>query len=179
MEEYKELKEYILTIKNNLEDENKAIKGINDPIIAALLITKISLAKEKKISLNIEKVSNLMKNHNNIESDDLIIIIGNLIENATESFNLKNIKEKKINVHILEDNNQILIYVSDNSGQIKDSNLDKMFEIGYSSKGNNRGSGLALIKNITNLYDGEVKIVNDDPYKTFYIKLNKLEIEEE
>lgn len=173
LEEYEELKKYISTIKNELDNENKEIEGITDPVIAALLLTKISLAKEKQITLSIDEMSNLMKTHGTIESDNLIVIIGNLIENATESFDLKDIDNKEINLQILEDTKQILIQISDNSGLIKDSDQKKIFEIGYSSKGEGRGSGLALIKNLVKLYNGNIEIINKEDYKTFYIKLNK------
>lgn len=173
LEEYEELKKYISTIKNELDNENKEIEGINDPIISALLLTKISLAKEKQITLTIDEMSNLMKIHGSIKSDNLIVIIGNLIENATESFDSKDIDNKEILLQILEDSKQILIQISDNSGLIEGSHIDKIFEIGYSSKGEGRGSGLALIKNLVKLYNGNIEIINKENYKTFYIKLNK------
>jgi two-component system CitB family sensor kinase len=172
LEEYEEAKKYIYTIKTELDNENEEVEGINNPILKALLLTKINLAKERKITLTIEEGSNLMTSHKNISSDDLIIIIGNLIENAMESFP-KVPYNKEIKGYFLEDNNKIYIEISDNGAPIK--NIENIFKIGVSSKGEGRGSGLALIKNITNLYNGTININEEEDFKTFSIELMKEE----
>jgi len=170
LEEYEEAIKYVSNIKEEVNIENIEVENINDPIIKAILLTKINLAKEKKISFRVDEESNLMKIHGRIESDDLIIIIGNLIENAMESFRYKD-GEKKINITLLEDTKKIVIQVSDNGSPIK--NQEKIFNVGYSSKGIGRGSGLALIKNLVDLYDGKINVSNEKDFKIFTIELTK------
>lgn len=173
LEEYEEAKKYVSNIKNELDYENQEVEGINDPILKALLLTKINLAKEKKIILNIEEGSNLMKSHKNIASEDLIVMIGNLIENAMESFNLDSSQKNIINAYLLEDSSKIYIEVKDNGSPIK--NKENIFEMGVSSKGDGRGSGLALIKNLVSVYNGTININVEEDRKTFSIELSKEE----
>lgn len=171
LEEYEEVQKYVSSIRIKLDEENDEVQNIEDPIIKALLLTKISLAKEKEICLNLQKGSNLMEKHNNIYSDDLIIIIGNLIENSVDSLNLFKNRKKVIDIKISETKNNIFISITDNGEKIVDS--QKIFQMGYSSKGNNRGSGLALIKNLVSLYHGKIDIIEESEQKTFNILLTK------
>ena len=173
LEEYEQAKNYVSNIKTELDIENKEVEGINDPIIKALLLTKINLAKERKITLNIDEDSNLMTSHKTISPDDLIVIIGNLIENAMESFESSQ-GNKEINSYFLEDSKKIYIEVSDNGSPIK--NKENIFEMGVSSKGEGRGSGLALIKNLVSVYNGTININVEGDVKTFSIELIKEEI---
>jgi len=171
LEEYEEVKKYVSNIRIKLDEENNEVQKIEDPVIKALLLTKISLAKEKQIFLNIKNNSNLMKQHNNINSDDLIVIIGNLIENAMESYGLNVTLKKEINIKLSEDENKIHIFVTDNGEKIL--NINRIFQMGYSSKGEKRGSGLALVKNLVSLYGGKINIMDEQTQKTFYIELTK------
>ena len=171
LEEYEEVKKYVSNIRIKLDEENNEVQKIEDPIIKALLLSKISLAREKKIFLNIENNSNFMGKHNNINSDDLIVIIGNLIENAMESFDLNTSLKKEVNIKLSENENKIFISVTDNGEKIL--NINRIFQMGYSSKGEKRGSGLALVKNLVSLYDGRIDIIDEHTQKTFYIELTK------
>ncbi|RUA08230.1 MAG: sensor histidine kinase, partial [Fusobacteria bacterium] len=171
LEEYEEAKKYVSSLKLEVDHENNEVENINDTTIKALLLTKINLAKEKQITLKVEEESNLMSNHKNIDSDDLIVIIGNLIENAIESFSHEKEGEKEIKTYFLEDSNKIYIEVSDNGDPI--TNIENIFKVGISSKGEGRGSGLALIKNIVSIYNGTINIKVKNNFKTFSIELIK------
>jgi len=171
LEEYEEAKKYVSSLKLEVDHENNEVENINDTTIKALLLTKINLAKEKQITLKVEEESNLMSNHKNIDSDDLIVIIGNLIENAIESFSHKKEGKKEIKTYFLEDSNKIYIEVSDNGDPI--TNIENIFKVGVSSKGEGRGSGLALIKNIVSIYNGTINIKVENNFKTFSIELIK------
>lgn len=171
LEEYDEVQKYVSTLRIKLDEEYDEVQNIEDSVIKALLLTKISLAKEKQIFLDLQKGSNLMETHNKIYSDDLIVIIGNLIENSVESFHLVKTGKKEINIKISETENNIFISITDNGEKIVDS--EKIFEMGYSSKGKNRGSGLALIKNLVLLYHGKINLIEDSRHKTFHIELTK------
>ncbi|MCK5779523.1 MAG: GHKL domain-containing protein [Psychrilyobacter sp.] len=171
LEEYEEVKKYVSNIEVEVKSEVKEVENINDPIIKAILLTKMNLAKEREITLNIEEESNLMKTHGRIDSDDLIIIIGNLIENAMESFVYTERIQREIHIFLLEDTNKVFIQVSDNGSQIEDK--ENIFKMGYSSKGEGRGSGLALIKNVVEVYDGTINLHADEKFKMFSIEISK------
>jgi len=53
--------------------------------------------------------------------------------------------------------------------------MEKIFNMGYSSKGSGRGSGLALIKNLVKVYSGSMNIKSRKDTKTFSVELSKEE----
>lgn len=140
---------------------------IKDDQISALFVGKDIQSKEYDTVIQLSSDSYLSKQHNPVSSDDLIIIIGNLIDNALEAFKGKNIEHRKIDVKIIEDDTQIKIAVSDNAGGIDPNVKSRMFARGVSSKpGENRGTGLYLVSEITKLHNGS-KQVQSSKHRTY------------
>ena len=57
-------------------------------MLEALLISRESVAKERKIEFVLTEESFLEENHGIIDSYDIVTILGNLIENAFEACSL-------------------------------------------------------------------------------------------
>lgn len=171
LEEYEKAKDYILYIEYEVENEKNNVVGIKDPIIAALLLAKMSLAKESRIDFKVNEKTKLDKTHNNIDTNDLVVIIGNLLENAREA--CENSVEKKIQVGFFEDETKLRIEVTDSGRSIDTHEMENIFNVGYSSKGEGRGSGLALIKNLVEVYRGNLNIKSRKNAKTFCVELSK------
>ena len=130
------------------------------------LITYLQ-SKEYDTVIRLSDDSKLSKSHKPVSSDDLIIIIGNLIDNSLEAFQNTLVTNRKINVKIYEDDTQIKIGVSDNAGGIDPSIKSRMFKRGVSSKkGEGRGTGLSLVNEIVNMYNGE-KQVQSSTHNTY------------
>jgi sensor histidine kinase regulating citrate/malate metabolism len=128
------------------------INNILDPTVAALILGKISRAKELGIVMEITEESHLQKTSGRITGSVLVTIIGNLLENAMESLIFSHSDKKNIYVTIKEDDKEIYLKVEDNGMGIKEDVMPSIFKRGYSTKEENRGRGLALIKeNIENL----------------------------
>ena len=71
---------------------------------------------------------------------DLVLIIGNLIENAFDA--LKNFDGERImNLSIIDFDKEIVIEVEDSGPGISKGELKKIFQRGYSNKGAGHGSG--------------------------------------
>jgi two-component system CitB family sensor kinase len=113
----------------------------------------------------------LHKEHGRIDSNDLVVIIGNLLENAREA--CEKSEEKNILIKFFEDSEKIIIEVTDSGKSIDTNEMEKIFNMGYSSKGKGRGSGLALIKNLVEVYGGNFNIKSRKNSKTFYVELKK------
>ena len=171
IEKYEEAKNYILYLEDDVENQRYNIVGVKDPIIEALILAKISLSRESMIELIVNESSNLYEEHGRIDSNDLVVIIGNLLENAREACEYSTIR--KINVKFFEDSKKIIIEVTDSGKSIDTNEMEKIFNMGYSSKGDGRGSGLALIKNLVEVYSGSLNIKSRKGFKTFYVELNK------
>ncbi len=140
---------------------------IKDDQISALFVGKDVQSKEFETLVQLSNDSFLSRQHNPVSSDDLIIIIGNLIDNALEAFKGKDIENRRIDVKVLEDDSQIKISVSDNAGGIDPKVRDRMFVRGVSTKpGENRGTGLHLVNEIVKLYSGS-KQIQSSRHKTY------------
>ena len=149
----KEVIDYINEILND-NDKNKDIKWLtkltNIPLggLKGLIYYKINEMTTNgiKITLDVSESLNkksLWKNYS-INSHDISKIIGVYIDNAIEAANLSNNKEVEIQFY-LEENNIVLCLGNTYSGNI---DLSKIGNEGYSTKGNNRGYGLSLARDL-------------------------------
>ena len=173
LKKYDLLKKYVLEIQEVEKLDLLNFNNIDDYYIKGILIGKFGIAKEQRINLKLKEGSLLYEKHGIISYNDLIVIIGNLIENAFESFQLSNVEEKNVILSLIEDKNFIEISVFDNGSPIDPKIKDKIFQRGISSKGEKRGSGLYLVKDRTNLYNGNFSFREDTSGKTFTIRLFK------
>lgn len=127
---YKDLLEEC-QINNNLAVLNPEL--INNPAIYSLLADKYNKAEEDNIKLNLEIMADL--SNLNIKTYELTRILGILFDNALEA--ASKCDKKIVNISFRNDtsHNRILIIIQ-NTYKNKDINIDKIFEKGYSSKGN-------------------------------------------
>jgi len=151
----KEAAEYITNINSIQQDViSNVSKNFDDPSLSALLIGKYSKAAELNITLNIEKDSVFKRSDISIDSSDLITIVGNLIENAFDAINSDSKSDKEISVGIFSSPGAALIRVDDSGPGISDSVKDSIGSAGVTTKGENHGSGLYIIKQIIERYNG-------------------------
>ncbi len=127
--------------------------------IAGLLLGKFDRANELKIELKIDSKSSLRRKYSAEFKNSLLTIIGNLINNATESLNDINLKKKKIYIGLFEEEEGLKIIVDDNGKGIPEQLQTKIFERGFSTKtGNSRGIGLDLIQRNIKLFAGKIEL---------------------
>lgn len=140
-------------IENKLKDNEIAMFEVS--VIPAcglrgLIYSKILVMKNLKINYQLN-ISPKLKTVDLISLDDSLIfdicsIIGVYLDNAIEE--VKKLKKKYINIEMYVVENELIIKISNNySGNIE---LEKIDNIGYSSKGKNHGYGLALVNEIIN-----------------------------
>jgi sensor histidine kinase regulating citrate/malate metabolism len=154
-----EAKKYITNItKKQQELLSMVTNKIKDPTIAALILGKFSRATELGIYLKVNEEANLLNTHKNIDSNDLVTIIGNLIENALESVSKCDKENKYVNVRIEESYDKIEIEVEDSGIGIKEENVSKMFERGYTTKPGSEGVGMALVKETIENLKGQIAV---------------------
>ncbi|MDD6564744.1 MAG: sensor histidine kinase [Clostridiales bacterium] len=140
---------------------NNIMKNFEDSSVAALLIGKYARASELNIHFALENGSHLMLNDISLPSSDLVTIIGNLIDNAMDSIDEKNIPPKEITVGIFTQPHALLISVDDTGIGIKDNDKESIFSNGFSTKGEKHGTGLYIVKNLVNQYNGEITFESD------------------
>lgn len=149
----KEVIEYINGILHD-NDKNKDTKWLtrltNIPLggLKGLIYYKINEMTLKGIKVNLEVAESLnkkslWKNYSE-NSHDISKIIGVYIDNAIEAASLADKKEVEIQFY-LDENDIILCIGNTFTGNI---DLSKIDNEGYSTKGNNRGYGLPLAKDL-------------------------------
>ncbi|MCX7522012.1 sensor histidine kinase [Microbacterium sp. STN6] len=158
--------------------------GIADLEISALLLVKQTQAKELGIAISIDPASTLSPLAAGPVTDalrnDLLIVIGNLLDNAIEACQ----HGGHISISIVEQqphpkHREILVRVTDDGPGIPSALRGKVFAPGYSSKpapsglqATGRGIGLALVKRIAERHGGSVEVSdNPDLGATFTVRL--------
>lgn len=160
MKIYDKLADYVKYISNSFQTEVGFLSArIKDPVIAGFIIGKASYAREQGAILNITENSFFPTPKSNVVLQDVVTILGNLIDNSVEA--LKGCKEKKVELEMLPiENNKFSITVSDTGGGMNQEVQDQVFEKGFSTKGENRGIGLYLVMEATKKLNGKITILS-------------------
>lgn len=162
-EEYKALKEYVNDVNDGLS--NRLVIDTNNTVINAILNTKYREAMENGIHM-IFKISDLKDI--GIVDDDLVVILGNLLDNAIEG--AKNSEEKTVRLKIDRDEESLIIGVNNTySGEIN-RNLDRK------KKGLFHGLGISNIIETVERLGGQYSISHDEEFSfTIILGVSKWE----
>lgn len=151
------------------------LTGCNNPILAGYLYHRCVACEQNGIlvyyNIHIDQAECRFQLH------EIIEILGILIDNACESFTTYQTEYKQINIECLENEKEIMFCVSNPSNYVTYSDIEKMFEKGFSTKGKNRGIGLARVLELTKKCDAELKVFNathgDNNWIEFRIRIIK------
>ncbi len=114
-------------------------------------------AKELRAELVIDRSTRLKKLPPYLDTGDLVVIIGNLIENALDAVRKATPEKRKVFFSMLDNPESLSIAVRDMGPGIADNNLNNIFERGYTTKGpKNLGIGLYLVKRYVELAGGSI-----------------------
>ncbi|WP_406944769.1 ATP-binding protein [Halobacillus sp. SY10] len=137
------------------------VHKFKDYSLAGLLISKVSRGRELGIDVSIDENSTLESYPPLLDQHDFVLIIGNLVENAFDALHSNHREEKWVNLSILQDRHQCTVMVEDNGEGISDEQKERIFQKGYSTKGDQgSGIGLYLVKNIVDKGYGELEVVS-------------------
>ena len=101
-------------------------------------------------------------NINGVE-DELSKVIVNILSNSCESFDRRNIENRKILFSLEKIEDWIYLRVTDNAGGIEDSIIDKLFDPYFTTKHKFQGTGLGLFicaRIIIDHFDGNIVCKN-------------------
>ncbi|MEX2414538.1 MAG: sensor histidine kinase [Paenibacillaceae bacterium] len=143
--------------------------NIRDENITGLLLGKISRGKELGINLTIDRQSRVENFPENLDHHDMVILLGNLIENAFDA--LRNVDHHKNVFMSLEQDQEVFsVLIEDNGCGMDKDTQEHIFERDFSTKdGYGRGIGLFLISNIVEKGNGDIKIESTPDEGTCFI----------
>lgn len=134
-------------------------KQIPDPLIGALLLGIHNRAKELKIQFSINQDSRLNELSPSLNRQQLIILLGNLIQNALEAVNDSGVEQKVVECYLSDTGEEIMFEVEDSGPGVPDELSERIFEHGFSTKsGEARGIGLAKVQGIVKEMGGYILV---------------------
>ncbi len=157
LKEYQEAIDFISqSAKSNQEIVGAINSKIKEPSVAGLILSKCNKASEKKIKLVINEDTYIRDLPEKMHKDEFCSIVGNLIENSMDE--LAGRTDGIIEVGIFQGEKDMNITVFDNGRGIPEKTQDKIFRKGHSTKGEYRGYGLYIVKEIVDTYGGKIRL---------------------
>jgi len=142
------------------------------------MINKVlSLVKDEFIKNTIEIVLNDIQNFtiNGIENEFKHLII-NIINNAKDAFIENNIKNRRIDINLLNDGEYKSIEIIDNAGGIPLNIIDNIFKANITTKAEGKGTGIGLYMSsqIAQKYNGTLSVENVENGAKFIFKMKSI-----
>ncbi|WP_425456302.1 ATP-binding protein [Brevibacillus fluminis] len=153
-----------LTYLFEISEQQAEITGfltsqIADPNVSGLLLGKVSRGKELGIHVTIDRRSRLERLPYFLDNHDIVLIIGNLIENAFDALEKTDKGDKEVYVSIEQDDEICSILVEDNGIGMDEETRHRVLERGYSTKQQeHQGIGLFMISQLVEKGGGTLTI---------------------
>lgn len=160
---YDDLRDFVQEVISRLDGRMAAVSGsVEDPAVAALLVAKASRADELGVEFVVSDGS-CLRQHDPALSADLVTVVGNLVDNA---FDAVPRGQGRVAVDLHDDGDRIVVQVRDTGAGFGDEELAHVFEMGWTTKGDDDGTGhgfgLALTRMACRRHGGDVSIEYDD-----------------
>lgn len=160
--EYEKAVSYIENISIiQRETLSRVMHSVDNPSFAALLIGKIARASECNVKFILQEGISYKDSDVHFPSEALVTIAGNLIDNAIDSMNtayagLDKKHAGELVFGVFTRPGELLISVKDNGCGIAEENRHRVFDNGFSTKGQGRGVGLYHCKQLVESLDGKI-----------------------
>ena len=137
------------------------LERVGDPVLGALLLAKAAIASERGIELRVS--DDTVVTRSALDSEDLITLLGNLIDNALDAAATSD--GRWVSVSVTELDEELVVKVHDSGSGIPDGVDGQIFQEGFSTKAGpnrkRRGFGLALVRQVARRNGGDVTVVNN------------------
>jgi len=161
LEEYDRAVSFISEVAGGRHSQISFIaRHIKNPSLGGILLGKSSRCAELGIDFRISPDSSCGPLEE-LDGISLVIIVGNLIDNAIESVSELPQQHRKIEIGIFDESNRVLISVRDNGNGISPEIMNRIFERGFSTKsqnGNDRGYGLYNVQLRVEAMHGDIEV---------------------
>ncbi|CAJ1191132.1 hypothetical protein CPR19088_GLDEOEPO_02177 [Companilactobacillus paralimentarius] len=138
----KKLLNYQGDINSNSENKKSNLYKLTDKLVKGILVSKLILAKDKKITANFE-IDDRVKIPSKY-SVDITRILGIFLDNAIEA--CLETKTPELDFGLIQFDGYIEFIVKNNIASTNTININSIFKDGYSTKKDHSGLGLASVK---------------------------------
>lgn len=149
---------------------------IHNANVAALILGKMNNMRELDIQMTLLANSSLPEHSRYLSTNELVSVVGNLLENAIEAVNaVPDDRSRTIDLQITEDEQGLLILISDSGIGIAPENIPLIHKAGFSTKADEgRGVGMSLIMGIVENREGSLEVDSElGAGTTFTLIFNK------
>jgi len=130
---------------------------VPDAILAGCLLGKFNRAKELGLELYIDPASHMSDLPPHMPSDQLVSMVGNIIDNAMEACLMEKAHGKKVSLSMTDYGTDLIFEIEDQGPGIDSSLQELIFTKGYSTKdGEGHGIGLYLVQKLAARLGGYV-----------------------
>lgn len=138
------------------------LDAVPDPVIAGCLLGKYNRGREMGLELQIDSESRMMDVPADLPRDQLVSVLGNLIDNALEATLLHTGTGGIVQLSMTDLGHELIFEVQDQGPGIPEDTRQKIFEKGVSTKqGKEHGYGLHLVNQFLNRWGGSITV--EDP----------------
>ena len=147
------------------------VEHVEDPVVAALLLGKSSVAAERGVALNVTARGKLALQPAAVH--DVTRVLGNLVDNALDAACSGPPSGRFVNVGLLPDGVDLMLTVADSGPGVPDAYREAIFQDGWTTKpsrtGARRGLGLALVREVVSRRGGAVEVGGGGPGAIFSV----------
>ncbi len=126
---------------------------LEEPGIVALVYEKINEAIEENIK--VETAFSCGMSGHKVSDIVWVQILGTILDNAIEALRQSK-EEKRLWIKVKPCEKRICVTVINSHPILRQSEVEQFFQLGYSTKGENRGIGLYDVKELVHKYNGEL-----------------------
>ncbi|MFE5940594.1 ATP-binding protein [Streptomyces sp. NPDC056470] len=131
---------------------------IHDPLLAALLVGKATVAAERGVSLRISADSLLPDRL--VDPRELVTVVGNLVDNALDA--ASGTAEARVEIALRAEGRTAVLCVTDSGPGVPDDRRELIFTEGWTTKElpshGKRGLGLALVRRLAERQGGSARV---------------------
>ncbi|ERN51730.1 ATP-binding protein [Alkalihalophilus marmarensis] len=150
--------------ENNIQQDwiHSVLEKVTDPMVGAILLGKLNQAMEQRVNMVIEEGSQLMHPLEEPQQEALVTALGNLLENAIDAAKT-NPKLQQVSIFFTDLGEDLVFEIEDSGPGIPMDLANSIFTRGFSTKkGEHRGFGLALVKEVLAEVNGQIYIEEGD-----------------
>ncbi|MFI7319039.1 ATP-binding protein [Streptomyces venezuelae] len=159
LEMYEEASEYVgeVTGAHRVTAEQITEK-IHDPLLAALLVGKATVATERGVALSVPRDAALPDRL--VDPGGLVTIVGNLVDNALDA--AAGTRHARVEVDLRTEGRTVVLQVRDSGPGVPAEQRETIFTEGWTTKEppahGKRGIGLALVRRLAERQGGSARV---------------------
>ena len=153
LEDYKEASDYIERVYGDIRRVSRTLKTAH-PAINALLAAKVGDCEARGVHVDLQIESPWTDLP--VEGWEMCRVLGNLIDNAMDA--MKDTPEPRLLIRLSETVQSYTFAIANNGPMIPASVAERIFQRGFSTKGEGRGMGLSIVRGIMESGGGKLAL---------------------